>query len=429
MSGPSFGGYMPSASVFGKDAELGRMAGALLCCGIRACPYRRVVSVDSAPVAGASAPLAGTSPSRDVLSYWPPVAAWLAATGTVVAWCVAQGWPPFSATTTWSRWDSSYYLQIARHGYTLTRCGDLGGWCGNTAWFPAYPWLVGGFGHLGLPLAPAALVIAWLFGLGTLLLIWMAMPRVRPRGSLIAIAYAAVAPGVVYSYAVFPVSFLTFFTAAFLVLLARGRNASGGLAAGFAALSYPVGVVAAPAGALWLLTDRSRLLRERVTAAAVVLVPTVVALIVFVSDQRLETGRWNAFFLAQRHWNHHLRDPFTAVIDASRGLAHGRLFQAYHAVAIQTLLVTFVMAFLLAELFVRRHKALRSDWLVAIWAVATWVMALVQTNVSIWRSEAALIPGAILVRRLPASLAIAITAAALVVLLGTIRLFLRGLLI
>ncbi len=362
-------------------------------------------------------------------SYWPPVAAWFGATGAIVVWCLAQGWPPFSASKTWSRWDSSYYLQIADHGYTLARCHQTGGWCGNTAWLPAYPWLVGGLGHLGLPLAPTALAVAWLFGFGTLLLVWTALPEPRRRGSLVAIGYAAVAPGVVYSYAVFPLSFLTFCTAAFLLFLSRGRHALGGIAAGVAALSYPLGVVAAPVGAIWLSTDRSLRPRERLSAAAVVLLPTVAALVLFVTDQRVETGYWNAFFLAQRYWQHHLRDPFAAALDAARGLDHGRLLQSYHAIGLQTLLVTFVLVCVLVELIARHRTATRLDWLVALWAIATWVMALVQTGVSIWRGEAALLPIAILVRRLPAALAISITLAAFLVMLAITRLYLVNLLI
>jgi hypothetical protein len=394
---------------------------------IRGNPYCRSVSADS--VTGVSAPAAREDSRFARLgSYWWPVAAWLGATTAMVLWCVAQGWAPFSASRTWSRFDSSYYLQIAEHGYTIGRCHQTGGWCGNTAWLPGYPWLVGGLTHLGTPLAPTALGVSWLFGLGTLLLIWTAMPQPRSRGSIIAIAYAAVAPGVVYSYAVFPISLLTFFTTAFLLLLARGRHVLGGIAAGVATLTYPLAIVAAPAGALWLLTDRCLQLRHRIYAAAIVLLPTITALVLFVTDQRLETKHWNAFFLGQRFYQHHLRDPFSAVIDAASGLSHGRVLQSYHAIGIQTLLVTFVMLCVVVELIARHRSALRFDWLVALWAIATWVTALVQTNVSIWRGEAALLPVAILVRRLPVPLAVSITASAFLVMLAITRLYLRHLL-
>jgi hypothetical protein len=255
------------------------------------------------------------------------------------------------------------------------------------------------------------------------------MPSRRSRGALIAVTYAAVGPGVVYSYALYPISLLTFCTAVFLFALGRGRFALGGVAAGVAALAYPLGIVAAPAGAAWLLANRHLRLEARIRAAALVVFPTVAAALVFIGDQRLETGRWNAYFLVQRKYGHHLRDPFAAVAGADRALRHGRLLQGYHAIAIQTLLVTFVLLCVLVELVLRRGPTARFDALVALWAASTWCVALGQTNVSIWRGEAALLPMAILVRRLPTSLAAAITAAAFVVMLEMTHLYLLNLLI
>ncbi len=99
-------------------------------------------------------------------------------------------------------------------------------------------------------------------------------------------------------------------------------------------------------------------------------------------DQRFETGRWNAYFLVQRKYGHHLRDPLAAVADAVQGLGHGRLLRGYHVIESQTLLVTFVLACVVIELIVRHRSATRFDALVALWrsAPGAWLM---QTNVSI----------------------------------------------
>ncbi len=104
-------------------------------------------------------PLSASVPTR-CFAFWPPVVAWCAATAAIVSLCLVQGWAPFAASKTWSRADSFWYLRIARHGYTLVPCGSVSGasaWCGTAGWFPAYPWIVAFFGHLGLPLAPTAL--------------------------------------------------------------------------------------------------------------------------------------------------------------------------------------------------------------------------------------------------------------------------------
>ena len=90
------------------------------------------------------------------------------------------------------------------------------------------------------------------------------------------------------------------------------------------------------------------------------------------------------------------------------------------------MLVTFVLACVLLELIVRHRSTTRFDALVALWALGTWWVALMQTNVSIWRGEAALVPLALLVRRLPPPLASAITVAAFLIMIAMTRLYVNG---
>jgi len=66
-----------------------------------------------------------------------------------------------------------------------------------------------------------------------------------------------------------------------------------------AALAYPVGVIAAPVAAVWLLADRSVPFSQRARRVAAVAGPAVAALVFFVFVQQLETGHWNAYLLTQ----------------------------------------------------------------------------------------------------------------------------------
>src|ERR1700683_5585735 len=112
---------------------------------------------------------------RGLVAWLPPVAAWLAVSGGVLAVSAHEGWPPFAVTRTWVRWDSVRYLSIARSGYDLFPCRPPtyapGTWCGNAGWFPAYPWIAGGLERLHLPLAASALALSWLAPLGTRVLL------------------------------------------------------------------------------------------------------------------------------------------------------------------------------------------------------------------------------------------------------------------
>jgi hypothetical protein len=365
--------------------------------------------------------------------YWPrlgpPLLIWAAAATTVVACAAAFGYHPFNSGT-WSRWDSFQYLRVADDGYDLSRCTDTytpADWCGDAGWFPAYPWLARGLHGLGLPLRGGAAVVSWIFAVATLVLLWNTFFRRRTGVAIIGgLVYAAWAPGQIYDYAVFPLSMLAFFTVLHLWLLQRGRYVGAGLAGAVGALSYPLGVLLVPVSALWLLWQRSVPLAERARQMAWASGLALLGVVVLVVDQQLETGHWNAYLLIQDHYHHNLQNPIAATRDALRPLLHGSPFELAQAPALQTLLVTVAFAAVLVQWALRRQVVDAADDLVLLWAVATWALPLSQAAVSVQRSQAALLPLAVLVRRLPKPLLVALILAAIPVAVAMEKLFLEG---
>src|SRR5206468_626118 len=182
----------------------------------------------------------------------PPLVVWAAAAGSLTAAANAFSYAPL-ASTTWARWDSGQYEQIARSGYVLFRCPGDGRGCGDAAWFPAYPWLVRALHLFGLPVLGTAVVVSWSFAAATLFLLWRTFLERRVRAAALgALLYAAFAPGQVYDYAVFPQAMLAFWTLAHLWLLHRGRWLAAGACGAVAVLSYPAGVLLIPVSAVWL---------------------------------------------------------------------------------------------------------------------------------------------------------------------------------
>ena len=49
----------------------------------------------------------------------------------------------------------------------------------------------------------------------------------------------------------------------------------------------------------------------------------------------------------------------------------------------------------------RRRELQHVDRLLLLWLAPAWILAMFQTNVSLYRSEAALLPAVLLARRLP----------------------------
>jgi len=335
-----------------------------------------------------------------VVGAWlPPLAAWLAAAALLCGAATATGHDPLEAST-WARFDSAHYESIARHGYDLHRCApgegpsDRARWCGNTAWFPAYPLLLAAAGAVGLPLEPAGIVISWLAAAATLLLLWRWFLR-RRAGAL---ACAAFAPGVVYLYGVYPMSLFALTSVVFVRLLERGHRLAG-VAGAAAALAYPIGMVLVPVVAL-VYASRVRGKRARVERGLLLAGPAVLAGVALLFVQRLQTGRWTAYFDVANNYGG-LHEPIATfwtwlrVLWQSSGPFGYTLAPVWQLLLVTVLLVA--VAFVVAV--VRRPDAREATLL--IWCVGVWVVPLLQPGQSLWRSEAALVLLTPLLARLP----------------------------
>src|SRR5262245_47469460 len=121
-----------------------------------------------------------------------PLLVWCCAAAMVAIAAAAFGYEPWSSST-WARWDSGLYEDIARDGYDLFRCEEEPEkWCGDAGWFPAYPWITGTLHALGLPLRGVSAVVAWLFAAGTIVLLWATfLERRSDAAAVAALVYAA----------------------------------------------------------------------------------------------------------------------------------------------------------------------------------------------------------------------------------------------
>jgi hypothetical protein len=140
------------------------------------------------------------------------------------------------------------------------------------------------------------------------------------------------------------------------------------------------------------------------------------ALLVLV-DQRLETGRWNAYLLVQRKYEHRLEQPLAPLENALHILRHHSPlavtkpitsqvhFAVSSATADETVLVAALLVCGLAAVLLRRPVD-DLGLLLVIWAVAAYVAPQLETEVQSYRVEATLLPLALFVPRLPRPLAV-----------------------
>jgi xanthosine utilization system XapX-like protein len=151
-----------------------------------------------------------------------------------------------SLTEVLARWDGGWYLAVARHGYPDAVAEGLGVQAQTTiAFFPGYPFMIKTASSLtGISPAVTGVVISTLTGAAASVVLWLLAVRVTDVKSanrtvvLFCFFPAAFVVSMVYAEALF-----VLLVAGCLLMLMLERWAVAGLAAAFAGLVRPTGLV------------------------------------------------------------------------------------------------------------------------------------------------------------------------------------------
>jgi hypothetical protein len=347
----------------------------------------------------------------NVVRQWaPPLLAFLAAR-LVLLVAAIHAHKGFPGAADLSRADSFNYLSIAAHGYILHPCppqcvpGMSLPWTGNSGWFPLYPLILAPFAHLHVAQAAGALVAA-ICQLGTFAVLWFGFIRDCPRvKATLLMSLAAVFPGAVYLAAVFPLSLLTLLFLGGLWFL-RDGNVRGVAASAFlATLTYPLGILFGPAAFIGT--------RRRGAGVTAALAATGAAVALVVGAQTLMTGHWNAYLLAQKgrrgDQGQNPLDPLLSAKASTLSFLHDpTLWSAVPA--LQTTLVVLIVMAAATGAFLSRRSGW--TWSALALVVLCWLEPLALGGVSLYRTEVALLPAVILLRRIPAAVVAAFVLAA-----------------
>jgi hypothetical protein len=344
----------------------------------------------------------------------------------------------FFSPSLWARSDSGIYLQIAAHGYNLTRCTGSTfpphSWCGDAGWAPLYPWLLSLSGHAGISLPVAGLALSALFAFLTLLCMWLLIGPDWSLPALSCLALAACFPGMVFDYSLFPVSLASFLSIAFLLLLVRRRYLISGLAGAVCAWTFPTGLLMAPVAFLAvLLGDRGRSfgswLSRTVRSAGVAAAGAGALFVAF----QVWVGNWSAYLAVQSKYGNGLSNPFATFVAAFSGAAPAPYpvqgpnpGYNYLVPEAQTAFVAAIVILTVVMALIHRPVGAVSSALV-VYTLAVWFVPLLDgPSLSRYRVEALLVPCAALFLRLPRVVQVGAVVIAAVLAVGLASLFIQN---
>ena len=245
-------------------------------------------------------------------------------------------------TDVWARWDSVFFVRIAEHGYDRA----------SAAFFPLYPALVWGLGHVFFGhYVLAGVIVSLAATLGAFVLLHrLAEQQLGADGARRAVLYLAVFPTALFLQAVYSDSLFLLLVLGAFVLAERKRFAGAGLATGLAVLTRANGVALLPAFALlaWRARDRGRALAGLALAVPVAgLYPLLLW---------RELGDPWAFAHAQDRWHRHLSPagPLGGIWDAlTKWVPSGTLER--HAIAVNVEDLAFLVLFIVLTVIAWRR--------------------------------------------------------------------------
>jgi hypothetical protein len=122
---------------------------------------------------------------------------------------------------------------------------------------------------------------------------------------------ASIVPGHIYAHALFPMSLTLFCISMLFYGMLHKSFLLAGIAGFFAVLSYSIGFLLIASLSIFFITDlilnkRKIELRKHFT----VLILTSLGFVSLLLYDYISTGHWDALFLIQKKYDHHLQNPF-----------------------------------------------------------------------------------------------------------------------
>jgi Gpi18-like mannosyltransferase len=266
------------------------------------------------------------------------------------------------------RWDASWYLSIAHHGYD-----QVGPRAPAIVFFPLYPALIRLTMFIVHKDVVAALVVAASASIVGHVAFYRSL-KSRPelsesaRNSLLLLL---VWPSAIFFSLLYTESLYLMCTAGFLYYLFKERIGLAAVAAAFAALARLPGVFCLVPLALWILTDPSRPAKKRILRLAWCAVAASGFLLVLIVN-KVGYDDWFAFLGYEKsHWRKSIVPLWTSIGTALGFLWSPSWYFGWPDVADHYFVLATGLLLVLWVIMCRRSFT-RSRWTLFAWAAVQW---------------------------------------------------------
>lgn len=351
----------------------------------------------------------------------------------MLAMAAVMAGKPFFSAVEFARWDSGHYMSIAERGYELFNCSETGGGVtqcsGNAAWFPLLSFAMRAISSLGASSEAAGVLASNFCFAAVLILMWnLLFPEGDKFRNFLALLLAAVFPGSVYYQSVFPISLFLAGMLLSVYFFEHDKTARSGLFGFAAAMSYSTGIFFSWLFPIFFFAHRkihpakTRIIRAIGAASAV-----LAGFISVLALQRIQTGRWNAFFLNQVEYGHGWNNPLRLLWERIRPAIMEHRVGFGEAEFAQSSFVLALMALATYIVLMNRKNLSRIEWILYAFCLIYWIMPMVAGGfLSLYRAEAVLLPVVVILRRLHAAILIPLIFAAVYLKLALSTAFFAG---
>jgi hypothetical protein len=300
----------------------------------------------------------------------------------------------------WARWDSGHYLAIATTGYEFFPCAGKFGYpltakefCGNTGWFPGYPFLIRIFSLLsGNTLLLAGLLSkAFYFFSLFMVLIISGVHRISLKNILF-LCLAAFSFGHIYYNAIFPISTLVLCALLGFHFILKKKLFLAGIFCLIASFLYPTGFLLSIVFSLFILLNGDGNLIEKFKKIVFLGAMGLAGVLLVFLVLYIEVGEWSAFIKVQGKYGHGLHNP-NANIGAMLNKITVGFFYINNFVYYQSILA--IAGYLMLSFVFFIKKLYKNDLYLLTWLYLTFFLIvpwIIGGDFNMYRAEALLFP-------------------------------------